>query len=364
MAAIHTTSGSVHVLRPLEDSRWDDLVRQHPQSSVFHTGGWLEALRRTYGYSPTALTTSPSRSPLQNAWLFCPVDSWLTGRRWVSLPFSDHCQPLTSDTDCVAQFLGAMGTLIGQERLRYFEIRPLQPLEYSPLALSPVLSYSKHAYCFHCIDLTPDLQTLFHNCHKDSIQRKILRAERERLRYEEGQCVRLLDAFYALQVLTRSRHGLPPQPREWFRNLVECMGEAAKIRVAYRGTRPVAALLTIRHKNTMVYKYGCSDAEHNNVGGTQLLLWKTIEEAKEDGMRIFDLGRSDFLDQGLITFKDRWGSSRNNLTYSRFTSALAPKNAYSAPGYFRNKRVMRNLFSHMPRLLARTVGEALYKHVG
>ena len=37
---------------------------------------------------------SPPDEPLENGFLFCRVESWLTGRRLVSLPFSDHCEPL------------------------------------------------------------------------------------------------------------------------------------------------------------------------------------------------------------------------------------------------------------------------------
>ena len=41
----------VSVIDPLADARWDELVERHPRASVFHTRGWLEALKRTYGTS-------------------------------------------------------------------------------------------------------------------------------------------------------------------------------------------------------------------------------------------------------------------------------------------------------------------------
>jgi hypothetical protein len=47
-----------HHLDPTNDSRWAEFVERHPRASVFHTVGWLEALRRTYGYEPVAYTTS------------------------------------------------------------------------------------------------------------------------------------------------------------------------------------------------------------------------------------------------------------------------------------------------------------------
>src|SRR5271165_2171364 len=75
------------------DERWEDLLQNHPQASIFHTRGWLEALRKTYGYAPVAFTTSPLGYRLTNGVPFCEISSWLSGRRLVSLPFSDHCTP-------------------------------------------------------------------------------------------------------------------------------------------------------------------------------------------------------------------------------------------------------------------------------
>jgi CelD/BcsL family acetyltransferase involved in cellulose biosynthesis len=364
MIETSTRCGTVYTLNPLEDSRWNEFVERHEQSSVFHTAGWLEALHRTYGYMPLVLTTSPPGSRLENGWPFCSIDSWLTGRRWVSLPFSDHCQPLTDFGTCEGSFLVNLGEALAGKRLRYFEMRPLENVGPDPLHLPPSLLPSTCTYLFHCLDLTPDLGTLFLNCHRDSTQRKIRRAEREHLRYEDGHSAGLLDAFHKLQILTRRRHGLPPQPKRWFRNLIDSMGERSKIRVAYKDNQAIAAILTIRHKETVVYKYGCSDSAHNNLGGMHLLFWKTIEEAKASGLRKLDLGRSDRDNQGLITFKDRWGSTRSMLSYSRFTSAASPRDVYPDAATGSKERFLRTLFSRMPDTLVRTAGHLLYKHIG
>ena len=84
----------VYELDPLADTRWIEFVKTHPRASVFHTPNWLHALRLTYGYQPVALTTAPPEEPLTKRAGVLPVNSWLTGRRIVSLPFSDHCEPL------------------------------------------------------------------------------------------------------------------------------------------------------------------------------------------------------------------------------------------------------------------------------
>lgn len=358
-----TPVAPLHAVSPFNDTRWNDLVARHDSSSVFHSVCWLEALRRTYEYEPIVVTTSPPGEPLQNGLVFCRIRSWLTGRRWVSLPFSDHCAPLMENSDVSDRFLAALDTTLTRERLRYIEFRPLTQLNALQLpsgsSIQPGLTY-----WLHRIDLTPDLATLFHNCHKDSIQRKIRRAQREQLDYQDGRSAELLEQFYRLLVLTRRRHGLPPQPRKWFRNLADCFGDALKIRVAAKNGRPIASILTLRHKDTLVYKYGCSDAAFNNLGGTHLLFWKSIEEAKHDNLRTFDLGRSDLNNHGLITFKDRWGGIRSLLHYATLSTASSRHLSPSASGRKWKERLSAHVFSRLPTTALSCTGSMLYKHIG
>jgi hypothetical protein len=346
---------AIYRIEPLQDPRWTELVDRHPRSSVFHTVAWLEALHRTYGYQPVAYTTSLPGVALEDGLVFCRVKSWITGRRLISLPFSDHCNLLLNNAGDAQLFVSALEETLHREKLRYIEFRPTQPLP------GPIWR-STETYCFHQIDLRPDLTTLFGNCHTSSTQRKILRAEKEGLIYETGRSEALLDAFWKLLLITRRRHRIPPQPRSWFHNLIACFGEALQIRVAWKDKVPVASILTIRHKDTLVYKYGCSDARFNTLGGTQLLFWKAIQEGKRDGLLTFDLGRSECDNAGLITFKDRLGSARSLLTYARFS--LSPPSAMFGRSVTEwAARLAKGVVPFLPDRILRMVGSALYRHI-
>ena len=127
----------------------------------------------------------------------------------------------------------------------------------------------------------------------------------------------LLRTFYRLLVVTRRRHGLPPQPFAWFRNLAECLGEAMTVRIASHRGQPVASIVTLRHASTMVYKYGASDARAHPLGAVHSLFWKAIQDASVGGCVSLDLGRTDLHDSGLSTFKERWGAQGAPLRYWR-----------------------------------------------
>jgi hypothetical protein len=352
-----TCPKAVYRIQPLRDLRWAELVERHPHSSVFHTVAWLETLNRTYGYEPIAYTTAPPQARMEDGLVFCRVASWITGRRMVSLPFSDHCEPLVDSPEDRELLLAASAETLHHQKLSYLEVRPTRPFP------DTIMNWrTSDSYVFHELDLRPALNELFASFHKSSTQRKIQRAEREGLTYEAGRSPALFDAFWALLLITRRRHGLPPQPDSWFRNLINCFGDQLKIRVARKDRRPVAAIVTLRHKDTLTYKYGCSDAAFHTLGGMQLLFWRSIEEAKREGLCTFDLGRTDRGNSGLITFKDRWGSARSALTYSRFSDhETAQESRSSGTGWTR--RIAKSVVPYLPDRLLRMAGDLLYRHI-
>jgi len=344
---------------PLKDPRWDLFLKDQPEASVFHSSAWLEVLQRTYGYECVVYTTSSAEEKLQDGVVFCRVESWVTGKRLVSLPFSDHCAPLVKSAKDLELLLNSLEEEGHRERWRYIEIRPLELVE----KVGPIRN-SSMMYTLHQLDLTPDLETLFANFHKNSVQRKIRRAEREDLEYREGSSQQILDSFYQLLVITRRRHRVPPQPKSWFENLAKCFGKDLKIRLAMKNNQPIAGMLTIRYKDTLVYKYGGSDTKFNNLGGMHLLYWKSIQDAKNSGLKVFDLGRSDRGQDGLITFKNRWGANQSRLTYVRFGAAGNAEHIFDPAATSWKMRIVKQVFAHAPTRLLSAMGGILYKHVG
>jgi hypothetical protein len=352
------TSRVVHTLNPLRDCRWDALVEGHPASSVFHTSGWLAALHRSYGYEPVAYTTSPPGGPLANGMVFCRIESWLTGRRLVSLPFSDHCAPLVETPD---QLTGICAFLEGEARSqgwRYIEIRPKAPVVEPQRGLRGMKP--SHAFFIHTLDLRPTVDDLFRGFHTDSVQRRIGRAERAGLTEEQGRSERLVRMFHDLLVLTRRRHRLPPQPLDWFRNLSASFGDALTIRVVSKDDRPLAGVLILSFGRTVVYKYGGSDARFHYLGGMPLLMWRTIQDAKRSGALELDLGRTDSDDTGLIRFKERWGAVRTPVAYLRWPPEFSQRR--HSPGF--GRKLAGQVLSHLPDVLLKATGERLYRHVG
>jgi lipid II:glycine glycyltransferase (peptidoglycan interpeptide bridge formation enzyme) len=276
----------------------------------------------------------------------------------VSLPFSDHCDLLADSAREQDELLAHVCECVAQDGYTHAEIRPMtteEPERFTAAHLQP-----SKTFCLHRLSLDVPLDVLFHNMHRNCIQRKIQRAEREGLIYQSGQSELLLREFNDLLLRTRRRHCLPPQPLQWFRNLLESMDDNLTIRLVSKDHVPVASILTLSHKTIVTYKYGCSDERFHNLGGTPFLLWKTIQEAKNQGMHEFDLGRSELNHAGLVQFKDRLGAVKTILPYWRYPRASAA----DAVSTMWRARVAKRIFSWAPDPVFVASGRFLYRHIG
>jgi len=344
----------LYSLDPIVDKRWEALVASHPRASVFHQAGWLKALAVTYDYKPLVLTSTPEGRPLQDGIVFAEIKSWITGCRLVSLPFADHCDPLLSDGGDIRDLGPWLEAQCQTRRWNYVELRPLSWELGSGGPFDPGQSF-----WLHTLSLTPSLEEIFRGFHANCMQRRIRRAGRAQLLYERGRSSENLRDFYKLLMITRRRHQLPPQPLAWFRNLITCLGPKLDIRVARKDGLPIAAIFTLRHGATAVYKYGCSDDGYHHLGAMPFLFWKFIEESKAEGVEQLDFGRTDLCNDGLVAFKDHFGTTRRRFTYIRCSHPKRRSNAIvrHVPGVGR-------VFSFMPDAISSRLGELLYRHIG
>lgn len=137
------------------------------------------------------------------------------------------------------------------------------------------------------------------------------------------------------------------------------MGDKIQIRLVRKDATPIAAILTLRHQLSVVYKYGCSDKKFHNLGAMPLLFWRLIEESKASGLEKIDFGRSDLDHKGLITFKDRFGTTRKLVTYYRYPSTEREETAANW-----NSKTILQVFSFLPEAVSSAAGRIMYKHVG
>ncbi|HEY3755753.1 MAG TPA: GNAT family N-acetyltransferase [Opitutaceae bacterium] len=339
------------VVDPTTAAGWDHSVLSMPGATVFHGAGWARALRAAYGYRPLYLIQgSPERPdavlPLME------ISSWVTGRRGVSLPFTDECPPVGCDRERFASLLGDAQSLARQRSWKQLQLRG------GAAWLSPAPASDR--FFGHQIDLTGGETAVLGRCDA-AVRRAIRKAGHEGVAVEFSTAPAAVDEFYRLLCLTRRRHGSPPQPRRFFRLLQrEILAPGAGIVVlAHHQGRAIAGAIYFHSGTYAIYKYGASDETFQHLRGNNLIMWSAFQHYLGRGCAVLDLGRTDSDNEGLRRFKLSWGATERTVDY--FCQNLASQQFLEQRPFARSPSA---LFRRLPLPLARLAGELLYKHVG
>lgn len=342
---------NIQIINPIEYQNWDDLIGSHPGGTFFHTAAWARVLSETYRYKPLYFSIIENEK-ISGLLPIMEINSVLTGKRGVSLPFSDECQPLAGDRQ---QFnlLMEEALLAGQEAgWKHIEIRGGQ--QY----LSEVPSSVHHF--IHTLQLDTDTGSML-NRFKSNVRRNIKRAQKERLQVIFSNTWESLLAFCRLNCLTRKMHGLPPQPFKFFKNIYRLIIKKNKgfIALALHQARPVAAAIYIHFGDRGIYKYGASHREFLSLRPNNLIMWEAIKWFAQRGYSKLSLGRTEPQNAGLLQFKNSWGTSSEKLNYYRYN--LRNAKYITMP---EGSKTSYNFFKYMPVSFLRLTGNLLYRHVG
>jgi len=341
----------VDFVDPFSGSEWDLLIGSHPESTFFHCSAWARVLSKTYGHKPFYLHlcrdgVSLALIPLME------IRSSFTGSRGLCLPFSDFCGPLAFGRPERRLLVDPLRALAKERKWDYFEIRDQSAL--------PSASTSSVQYYNHSLDLRPRPETLFANCFS-SVRRAVRKAEKSGLTAKISQSWSSLRAFYRLHVRTRRRHGLPPQPLSFFRNIFTEVIEPGLgfIVRADLGSRCLAAAVFFQFGRKALFKFGASDPAWQQLRGNNLVMWEGICFLAESHCELLDFGRTSLANTSLRRFKLGWGVKEEIIGYSKWdTSAGAWVESCDHASGRHNA-----IFSRMPLALNRWAGALCYPHL-
>lgn len=345
-------TSTVEVMDPCGVAGWDAAVSSFEASTVFHTAGWASVLSETHNYEPAYFVERDS-STIGAILPILSVNSALTGRRGVSLPFSDSC-PFLSRDSLLRERLFHTAIEYGRKRhWRYLECRCGEP----PTAqATPSISFLEHVV--ELADEDMSARRL-----RSEVRTAIRKAESSGVRVVVERNLNAVRQYYGLHCRTRRKHGLPPQPFSFFASISKHLvqNNLGSVFIAFSGETPVAGALFLHFGDHVVYKFGASDPRHQQLRGNNLLFWEAMRFFYGNGYRVLSLGRSSAKDFGLRRFKRGWGADERALVYYRFdlrTSSFVGSGDDLASGWY------NSVFSHLPLRLSRLIGVLLYRHLG
>jgi CelD/BcsL family acetyltransferase involved in cellulose biosynthesis len=326
------------------DPRWARFVDAHPDALPFHHPAWSAALAGSYGFRPFVVSVDDPDGELAGGIPLMEVRDPVRGRRWMALPFTDRCPPLIAGTEAEPRLAVALERAAAGAGVSTVQVRwPMAGLTPGTVAT------------FQELDLSPGPEALERG-FSSAARRNTRKARREGVVVRRAGSAAELDAYYALHLLSRRRLGVPVQPRGFFRQLWQHMLEPGRghVLLAYAGGEPIAGVVLLYAGQTVIYKYGASDARSWGLRPNNLLFTEAIRWAAEAGYTRFDFGRSDFADEGLRSFKLGWGAVEEPLVYA----TLGDAGAGAASG----GELLGRVIKRSPPVVCRAVGELLYRY--
>ncbi len=343
---------SLQIIDPTRYPGWDDFILSHPDTSFFHSSLWASVLSESYGYTPLYFAVIDGKR-LLGLIPVMEVNSFLTGKRGVSLPFTDYCEPITSDG---MKFENLMNSITGYGKKvgwKYLEFRCGKDLSPSSL---PSCTYLGHTLC-----LTKDHENLL-SSFRDSTRRNIKKAVKGGVKAEISGSLESIKEFYRLNCITRRQHGLPAQPFGFFKKIHDHIisKNLGLVVLASYKEKAIAGAVYFHFGNKAVYKYGASDMSYQDLRANNLVMWEAIKWYSQHDHKSFCFGRTEPGNQGLIQFKSGWGTTEQRISYYRYDL----KKGSFVPGTSNVTGFHNKIFRNIPIPILNRIGALLYKHAG
>jgi hypothetical protein len=337
----------------IEDERWLPFLQKCPGANIFHQPAWSRLLVKAYGCRIWVAALLDESGLIRGGVPVACVNRPLAGRSWVSLPFTDHCSPLSLSDEDAQLFVDGLLEMNRLENHPKLELRWQYPYR-QPLA-------SPAEYVFHQIELSENFDEVIGRIHSMH-NRNTRLAVRNGVKVELGSSLTDVREFYGLHRLTRKRQGVPVQPWRFFSFLWSELIDQQHgfLLMARHEGRLVGGAVFLHAGDTLTYKFGASDARWFKLRPNDLIFYEGIRWGCENGYRWLDLGRTDCGNTGLREFKTRWGAQEIPLYYTySITKTKANHPAHWATGAL--AKALEKVIRASPVWVCQATGELLYR---
>lgn len=347
------------IIDPVADMRWDTFVESHLYGKISHVSAWKLALEKSFPHMKACYLAIDHGGDIQAALPFYCVESLLKGKRLISIPFATLADPLVSCKKELEVLLEAAIAIARQQNIPHVEVTTSHTTSmFEGLPFAGCTRYVSH-YLF--LDSPP--HHLMRSFHRSCVKQKIHRAYKCGFQPRKAESRSDLRSFYMLYVVTRKRLGLPPHPFSLFEAFWDVLSPQGRVEVllAGHGNKPVAGLMLFKFKDRVSAEFLAYDRDYVEDGPHHLLFWEAINQAYNENYMIFDFGRTALTNEGLVKFKERWGTRPMALPQFFY-----PRQDYKDNSFLKNphvSRIIRATCQKVPDSLFRHIGEFCYRNL-
>ena len=343
----------------LFDSDLRTFIEQQAVDSLYYSEAWLDVITKIYGYSLIPLTTRNTDGRITGFLPLCYVQSPVTGRHLVALPFSDYCPLITEDEGSANALVDQAIEIAQQKQVRYLELRT---------GATDVLAKRSdlvrgELYARWLTPLTTDPNVIW-SSFKTTVRNKIRKSQKLGVRVRTAQCREDMVSYYRLHLRTRSKkHGMPAQPLNFFLGLWDAFAATGALHLwlaEHEGTIISASIMLAFGKTTQFF-YGASDERYLHMAANNLITWETIVWSCRQGYKILDHGRTAYNNEGLMQFKRNWAAIEEPLPYYYYPHMMG---LAATPESSWKYRLLTSCWRRLPLQVTGPLGSYLYRHLG
>ena len=299
----HTAQGPLTLTTAITQREWDAVVDSHPQASCYHGWVWREVFEEAFGHKTLYLAALRQGEPVGVLPLVL-FRSWLFGQFLVSLPFVNYGGVLARDEETAAALIDRSMRHARATQATYVEFRHV------------ARRFPRLASRSHKVAMVLSLPR-----NPEEAWQALDRKARNQVRKAQhsGLTVRIggsddLDDFYAVFARNMRDLGTPVYAKRFFTAILARFSDRAACVVIRSGSTPVAAALTMIHRDTMEVPWASDLREYRAACPNNLLYWMVIQQAIVTGAARLDFGRSS-PGSGPYHFKRQWGAVAQPLCW-------------------------------------------------
>ncbi|WP_135305896.1 GNAT family N-acetyltransferase [Haloarcula amylovorans] len=332
---------------------WDSFVRRC-DGPPFALWGWSEAAA-TYGHERWHLALRANGEIVAGIPVVA-VESQLFGSKLVSPPYGERGSVLTTDAapaDAERRLLERVRDLADDRSVDFVSLRGRD--------LGDVPEFeSRTRFVTFSIPVTDEASMW--EAIKDSRSRQIRQAEEnDALTYTVGTSVDDLREYYRLYLRSVRGHGTPPHAFEFYRTIWDRLADAGDVHLGMvrRNGELINGIINFTVGDT-VFQWGVvTDYERRDLNGGSLLIWKTLQQAANEGYDAYELGRTRE-GSGVYMFKKSFGGEKTWYDdYHYFPTGDAELPHPDADQYERLKEIWKRLPVPVTRVLGPPIRQSV-----
>ena len=150
----------------------------------------------------------------------------------------------------------------------------------------------------------------------------------------------------------------------FYQKLIEHYGDSAVICVVYFDDLPIGAGIVLKVGVFACIPWASTLRQHNKLAPNMLLYWSLLSHCADNGVSVFDFGRSTF-EEGTYKFKKQWGAEPQLLNWQSFDKNNELINAKSdtESGSSRVREIAENIWRELPLKFTIVTGSILRPYI-